>query len=250
VGPNSGIPLIVEPDEAEAFWERVDKSGDCWLWMGRKNSGGYGHTSLRCRKPVPVVAHRVAWTIANGRTIPRGMCVLHECDNPPCVNPAHLKLGSHQENMHDAAARGRMTGRNQGANQTHCKRGHLYGPPSSDGYRVCDKCKKLQAAQEAAQRTAMWQERAAVFFAPLIPQDESDLLNGLNGLKFREAAFLKAYFGLYGHEVMELQQMADLWGITRERVRQIRNRALEKLGTDIEATETAIGNVWTQSQAA
>lgn len=246
-GPNSGIPLVVDPDEAQAFWQRVDKSGDCWLWTGRKTYGGYGSTNLRCRNPVPVMAHRVAWTIASGRVIPRGLCVLHECDNPPCVNPAHLKLGSHQENMHDAAARGRMAGKNQWANLTHCKRGHMYGPPSADGYRVCGKCKEMKAAQEKAELLAEWQDRSAAFFAPLLPHNECDLLNTL---KFREAAFLKAYFGLYGHEVMALQQIGDMWGITRERVRQIRDKALEKLGTSIGAAESALGHVWPRSNAA
>jgi hypothetical protein len=56
----------------------------------------------------PVSAHRLAWEAANGRPVPDGLLVLHSCDNPPCVNPAHLRAGTHRENMGDKVARGRV----------------------------------------------------------------------------------------------------------------------------------------------
>jgi hypothetical protein len=87
----------------ETFMSRVEKSADCWLWKGNVNANGYG----TCRTSGIVArAHRASWTLAHGE-IPKGMQVLHRCDNPPCVNPDHLFLGTHIDNMIDKASKGR-----------------------------------------------------------------------------------------------------------------------------------------------
>ena len=92
----------------ERFWSHVDKRGhdECWLWLAGKYVGGYGalRTAYKGRKFVR--APRLAWAIVNG-PIPAGLWVLHRCDNPPCVNPAHLFLGTHKDNMRDREAKGR-----------------------------------------------------------------------------------------------------------------------------------------------
>lgn len=87
------------------FWPKVDKSGGpdaCWPYY-RLDPLGYG----RFAKAGPYAfAHRAAWQLANG-AIPAGLDVLHRCDNRSCCNPAHLRLGTHQDNMDDCKARGR-----------------------------------------------------------------------------------------------------------------------------------------------
>lgn len=89
------------------FWGKVQKTTSCWLWIGRKNSQGYGYFWLGTKQDgKDRIAHRVAYEIAHG-CLPSGMHVLHRCDNPSCVRPDHLWAGTHTDNMHDMFSKGR-----------------------------------------------------------------------------------------------------------------------------------------------
>ena len=109
--PSRGIPKFVRGHQGAAplpirFWPKVCKgqADDCWEWTGCLNRNGYGHMRGHGN---PLLAHRASWLIARG-PIPGGADVLHSCDNRRCVNPAHLWLGTHQDNMADMVAKGRQ----------------------------------------------------------------------------------------------------------------------------------------------
>lgn len=94
----------------EAFWRYVKKTKTCWLWTasGSNGYGNFGATFTKNGKKVKKTfqAHRFSYELHKGK-IPKGMCVCHSCDNPPCVNPTHLFLGTHQANQSDMVKKGR-----------------------------------------------------------------------------------------------------------------------------------------------
>ena len=91
---------------AARFWNKVEKSNGCWTWIGAAVPRGYGRFYWNGK---PRYAHRVSLELA-GRAVPEGAVVMHTCDNPRCVNPKHLKVGTQSENMRDASRKGRIAG--------------------------------------------------------------------------------------------------------------------------------------------
>lgn len=102
-GPKATDPRI-------RFWNKVKKGqpDQCWEWQAGRAGKGYGQ--FYRAKNVPVGAHRYSWELAHGRPVPAGMQVMHTCDNPPCVNPAHLRVGTCADNMRDKSVKGRNPG--------------------------------------------------------------------------------------------------------------------------------------------
>ena len=99
----------------ERFWSKVNKDGDCWEWTAAKNNLGYGLFNHEYSS----LAHRISWLLNNGE-IPKDICVCHHCDNPSCVNPEHLFLGTNADNMRDMSEKGRAI-RPRGEEHYRCK---------------------------------------------------------------------------------------------------------------------------------
>lgn len=93
------------PNDLARFWAKVDISDNnaCWVWIAHRTRG-YGHFKHGGKY---LLAHRVSWELANG-PISSDLDILHLCDNPACVNPLHLKTGTHQDNMRDRNLKGRQ----------------------------------------------------------------------------------------------------------------------------------------------
>lgn len=100
--PIAGNSLVIS--DVVYFWSKVDKSSNCWIWTASKTNGRYGQFYAQGKR---CLTHRYSWLIHNG-DIPKGLCVCHTCDNPPCVNPKHLWLGTNADNMRDKIKKGRL----------------------------------------------------------------------------------------------------------------------------------------------
>lgn len=102
------MPEFTRAQQTASFLSRVSIKGpnECWLWTGCTYNCGYGSFKWRGKMRG---ANRVAWEIANAQDIPEGMDVLHSCDVPLCVNPMHLSLGTHTDNMLDKIRKQRCT---------------------------------------------------------------------------------------------------------------------------------------------
>lgn len=134
----TGTPEVTQAEDA--FWAKVDVRGDaeCWPWLGGKHPQGYGraHSNGRMRP-----AAQIAWELSNGTAFPAGKLACHTCDNPPCVNPAHIWPGTQSENLKDCVAKGR----HRSIPQAHCQRGHEMSGgnrvPATGGFR-CRACER------------------------------------------------------------------------------------------------------------
>lgn len=120
---HNGLDLSdIDQSVLQRFWNKVDTAAGidvCWPWLAHRKKHGYGQFTLR--KGVFIGAHRISYALSHGAIPPgSGLHVCHRCDNPPCVNPRHLYLGTAQDNMLDCVTRGRAN-RSRGTAHLHAK---------------------------------------------------------------------------------------------------------------------------------
>jgi len=126
----------------DRFWAKVDVRGpnECWSWLGA-TARGYGRINTN---RFVMSAPQLSWELENSKPFPVGMDSAHSCNNPACVNPAHIEPQTRKKNIQYAADLGRLP-RPKGPRKTHCKRGHKYTPQDFDrGHHRCRKCKNDQ----------------------------------------------------------------------------------------------------------
>ena len=98
----------------ERFWEKVSVTADCWEWTAKKTPKGYGRIWYNGKN---IRAHCMSWILLYGGYDRQKLCVLHHCDNPSCVRPEHLFLGTHADNIRDRDAKDRTARGEQGGNR-------------------------------------------------------------------------------------------------------------------------------------
>lgn len=164
--------LEIQPPE-ERFWKHVEKSDDCWNWTASL-SNGYGQFS-KGNKQI-TLSHRFSYEIHIGK-IPDGMFICHKCDNPRCVRPDHLFLGTSSDNMKDMASKGR------GVFQKHpekLKRGSEQHLAKLTNFKVF-KLRRLKLAGVSFRRISMW-----------IDLDRSTITDAIKGRTWAHVPFPKS----------------------------------------------------------
>lgn len=137
----------------QRFWEKVEMIPfhECWEWKAYRNNDNYGTFQIATKKNVK--AHRFSYELNNG-PVPEGLCVCHTCDNPGCVRPNHLWLGTMKDNSKDMA----LKGRHGHQKKTHCRNGHIFNKVNARYFitnrggnaRSCRICEKLRMRKTRA----------------------------------------------------------------------------------------------------
>lgn len=201
----------------DRFWEKVDKKSDneCWNWIGAKNKDGYGIFNLNGKN---TSAHRALWIILNSE-IELGLQVCHSCDNPSCVNPNHLWLGTDQQNKDDMVKKGR-------------KRKNFIKPYIDSRSLVklrIDKEKKIKLLEKKIKSRKVQRElrNATIKIMMLSEQivsllkDNKKIVDVNSKIPERDKKLL---YMIKNREVHSYSHAGKIFGISRQRISQIVNK--------------------------
>ena len=189
-------------DFIKKFWDAVDQSGDCWLWKKSTSGKGYGQTAYN-RKHLR--SHRVAYEFAYG-PIPKGMKVLHSCDNPPCCNPGHLFLGTTKDNSVDMVAKGRSKS-GISFDQARTIRRMFY----EERISVSDICQKTQ--KEISTITRILTNRAAI---------DKEFVRQKRGAVFLESDIVKVKNDIFSGKFKTQNDISKKWGVSPSTITRIK----------------------------
>lgn len=204
------------------FWEKVKQGDGCWEWQGNCDLSGYGYHILK-RGGRPIKCHRIAFALANG-PIPPGLFVRHTCDNPPCVRPDHLLLGTAADNTQDAMARRRLYCMPRAQNCRDC------GAPRESYLTnaLCRNCYNKRYHPDIVERL---HRRLAngQSFTTRHPHITRRRLQDEFGE--RNAMWFARNYGLFGFGTpITAAQIAAEAGVSRQRVHQVLIRMSKRLG--------------------
>jgi hypothetical protein len=129
-----------KPKDIDRFINKINKGNECWEWNGGKSKFGYGRFFILFGLTEKTYySHRIAYELYTNQLVPEGLCVCHKCDNPSCVNPKHLFIGTTQDNTKDKINKGRQI------------RGEKIGA-SSLSYSIINKIRKLYMTGKYTQK--------------------------------------------------------------------------------------------------
>lgn len=122
--------------QIDRFWSKVNKTNDCWNWTGFLDADGYGSFGYapEPNKWKPIQAHRIS-VLLDGRD-PTGKIVCHHCDNPSCVRPDHLFLGTHQDNRNDCLSKDRAGHKLKAIDVEYIRKNTIIGPRGAGSHKI------------------------------------------------------------------------------------------------------------------
>lgn len=133
----------LSPTEITRFRSKISRTDGCWTWTGPTNNNGYGRFNIyREGRRVRLLAHRLAYQLANGIDLDDSTVIRHDCDNPPCCNPAHLRAGTQSDNMQDAVTRSRINV--DGLTNYRRERDQAARQRLATGEKRCARCKTVK----------------------------------------------------------------------------------------------------------